>query len=310
MPGIGRFRNFNDASTPRVKCRHALLNVGEHIANPGVAHPRFPCQRRFIAEQPVAGLLDFLGCVAAQRLEQRRVRFRNAVNQQPFDFAHPDGQRGHLSQFSRTLHKLWPDRYRLWRFLLRNTNQHVAQRRNTLASCGNHIANRRATEVLRQFLIIDGHPCLAGSVRHRQRDDDRHLQFHQLLHKVQALVEVGRVNDGENRVGRLRAGHTSKNHIDGDLFFERVRTKSVCAWQVDKFDGTVLGFEQTHVTFDGYAWVIADALAQPGQSIEKGALAGVWATDNRNAGVGLPASGNVVYGNASFGWLSHRCCVA
>jgi hypothetical protein len=48
------------------------------------------------------------------------------------------------------------------------------------------------------------------------------------------------------------------------------------------------------VPLDRNAGIIADALSQARQSIEKSALTGVRTADNRNAGLWLPAYGYVI----------------
>jgi len=60
------------------------------------------------------------------------------------------------------------------------------------------------------------------------------------------------------------------------------------------------------VAFDGYAGIVANALPQASQTIEECALARIRATDNRDAGIRLPASWNVVEKYAGFGGFSHR----
>ena len=67
----------------------------------------------------------------------------------------------------------------------------------------------------------------------------------------------------------------------------------VRARQVDQFDGPAVRLQRANVPLYGDARVVADALPQAGQTIEERALAGIGPTDNRNAGFGLPACGNV-----------------
>ena len=73
------------------------------------------------------------------------------------------------------------------------------------------------------------------------------------------------------------------------------------AWQVNEFEGDIVGLQQANVPLDRNARVVADTLAQTRQSIEECALTGIRTADNRNAGARRPVYGNVFYGYASFG---------
>jgi len=108
----------------------------------------------------------------------------------------------------------------------------------------------------------------------------------------------------------LRAGHTAENYVDGNLLFEGMRTQSMGARQIDKLDSLVVDFERADMTFNRNAGVVANPLPETGQSIKQCALAGIWITDHRDAGIRLPAPGDVVKRNASFGRFSHRCWCA
>ena len=110
-----------------------------------------------------------------------------------------------------------------------------------------------------------------------------------MLHQVKALVKVGRVDDGEYRIGRLRALHAAENHVDGDLFFERVGAEPMRTRQIDELDRAVISLERTDVFFDRDARVVAGLLSQAGQAIEKGALARIRIADDRDAGRRMPA---------------------
>ncbi len=79
------------------------------------------------------------------------------------------------------------------------------------------------------------------------------------------------------------------------------------AWQVDEFYRLIVGLERADMTFDSDARIIADSLAQPRQAIEQCALPRIRTTNNRNAGIRLPAPGNVFEKYAGFGGLRHRC---
>jgi hypothetical protein len=159
----------------------------------------------------------------------------------------------------------------------------------------------------RQFFYINTQTARLRGIHHRQCNDDRTFKLDQLLHKVKALVEIGRVNDGQNSIRRLSARHASENYVDRELFFERMCAESVRTGQVDEFDRLIVGLKQSDVALDGDTRVVAYALPQTRQSIEERAFSRIGCADNRDAGVGLPASWDVFEKYAGFGSLSHRC---
>lgn len=77
------------------------------------------------------------------------------------------------------------------------------------------------------------------------------------------------------------------------------------ARQIDQFDQYIVNFDVADMAFDRDTRVIADALPEPGQSIKECAFAGVRTTDNRNAGIRLPAYGYLVYGDSNW-FASHQ----
>ena len=76
--------------------------------------------------------------------------------------------------------------------------------------------------------------------------------------------------------------------------------------QIDKFDSEIVGLERADMLLDRHARVIADTLAQAGQTIEECAFARVRATDHRNTDSRLSAYGYVRYRNSCFRRLSHQ----
>jgi len=114
-----------------------------------------------------------------------------------------------------------------------------------------------------------------------------------LLHQVQALIKISRIDDGKNSVGRLGTFHATEYHIDRDLFFKGVCGEPVRTGKIHEFDGLVVSFQLANMAFNRDARIIADALPEPCQAIKKSAFARIWTTDNRNAGIRLPAYGNI-----------------
>lgn len=72
------------------------------------------------------------------------------------------------------------------------------------------------------------------------------------------------------------------------------------ARQIDKFDDFVVGFEKTDVFLDRYAGVVANALFESGQAIEKRALARIGIADNRYARLNALRYGYLIGGNTYF----------
>ena len=118
--------------------------------------------------------------------------------------------------------KTWrrPGRRWFWHRLVNEVDQHVAQFIDALSCRCNNLANTDAVQVRNQCVQIDDHAAGFGGIRHRQRDNDGPLEIQQLLHQVQALVKVGRIDDRENGVRWLSTLHATEDHIDSDLFFE------------------------------------------------------------------------------------------
>ena len=91
------------------------------------------------------------------------------------------------------------------------------------------------------------------------------------------------------------------------LLFERMCAKTVRSGEVNEFNGLIVDFEQADMPLNGDARIIAYALAKSGQTIEECALARVRAANHRDAGICLPASGDIFEKYAGFSCVSHRC---
>ena len=110
------------------------------------------------------------------------------------------------------------------------------------------------------------------------------------------LIEIRRVDDREDRIGAIRIGQTAEDDVDRDAFFVGVRAQSVRTGEIDEFHVTVAHHQRAGVALDGYAGIVADPLAESGQTVEKGALPRIGGANHRDAGIGLPARGDL-------GWL-------
>ena len=78
------------------------------------------------------------------------------------------------------------------------------------------------------------------------------------------------------------------------------------ARQVDELNDLTINFEQANVAFNRYAGIVANALSKTGQTIKKSTFARIRAANDRDAGIRLPASWNVIEKYAGFGGFSHR----
>ena len=70
-------------------------------------------------------------------------------------------------------------------------------------------------------------------------------------------------------------------------------TETVRARKVNQFYSLAIGLQGADMPFDGNAGIIANTLPETRQSIEQSAFARIWTADDRNAGIGLPAYGNI-----------------
>ncbi len=77
------------------------------------------------------------------------------------------------------------------------------------------------------------------------------------------------------------------------------------ARQVDQLQNYVVDLEFADMTFDRDTRIVANTLIQTGKSIKEGALAGIGAADNCDAGIKLPAYGYLVNRNSDC-FVSHQ----
>ena len=100
----------------------------------------------------------------------------------------------------------------------------MAQHVEAGTGCSDNRVHRHS-EQRAEFCRVHLDAAFLCGVVHRQGDDRRQLEFDELLHQKQPLVEIGRVQHRENAVWRLGAFHAAEDHIDRDFFLERVRTQ-------------------------------------------------------------------------------------
>ena len=127
----------------------------------------------------------------------------------------------------------------------------------------------RHAQCLRQCARLDGTALTAYHVHHIERDDDRQTQFHELGGQVQVALEVGRVDNVQNRVGLL-----GDQIVTGYNLLKRVRRKRINARQVLN-DHVPVTAQLAFLFFNGDAGPVADVLTCTGQGIEQCGLATV-----------------------------------
>ena len=81
-------------------------------------------------------------------------------------------------------------------------------------------------------------------------------------------IEVGRIDDGNHDIRARLLGPPAQEQIDRDHLVGAARSKAVGPWEIDQIDGHGTGCEVALLQFDRDTWVVADALAEPGESVE------------------------------------------
>ena len=86
--------------------------------------------------------------------------------------------------------------------------------------------------------------------------------------------------------GTLHAGHVALQNIDGHLLVFRLGRKAVDARKIDQRNFFAFAVaDVAGMVLDGYAGKVADLLAQSGEPIEEGGLAGIRRPYNRNGSI-------------------------
>jgi hypothetical protein len=130
---------------------------------------------------------------------------------------------------------------------------------------------------------------LIGHVQQHQRGqtdgEDRRGQ-HQLT------IQVRGVEYKQDAIGLGYAGHLAGEHIDGDARVLRVGGERIDAGQIDERE--VVAADRLHaagVVFHRDAGIVRDLLAQAGEPVEEGGLAGVGRADERDRAQGRLLAG-------------------
>jgi hypothetical protein len=70
--------------------------------------------------------------------------------------------------------------------------------------------------------------------------------------------------------------------------------------KIDKLRRRICGFQETDMTLDSYAWIVANALFESGETIKKRALAGIGITDYHDARIRAFGYGYLIGRDADF----------
>ena len=120
-------------------------------------------------------------------------------------------------------------------------------------------------------------------VAHIEQDEGGQADGEDRRGEHELAGEVEGIEDQDDGVGLGRAGHFAAEHVDGDAGVFRVGGERVDAGQVD--EGEVFAADaghEAHALLDGDAGEVGDLLAQAGEAVEEGGLAGVGRADEDN----------------------------
>ena len=147
--------------------------------------------------------------------------------------------------------------------------------------------DHRHAEFGRQPLAIDGEAVAPGEIDHVERDHGGMAEADHLQGEAQMVVEIGRVEHEQHRVGQPFALLPAEDDVARDLLVRARRVEAVGAGQVDQLDrAAVVEREASRMALDRDSGIIADLLAGAGQHVEQGALAGIGVADHRDQGDG------------------------
>jgi hypothetical protein len=183
-----------------------------------------------------------------------------SVDQKALDFGSAQWNARRRRKFLRSSGQFGPGFGSLRRRRFWQIDQGIAKFIDALPGGRNDPTNPRTAKMRRQLVHIDFQTVQFSGIRHGQGDNDRALELYQLLHEIQSLVEIGRIDNGKNTVRRLGTGHATKDHVDRYLLLERMSAQRVRSRQIDKLDGPVVGLERADMPLDRNARVVADPL--------------------------------------------------
>ena len=125
--------------------------------------------------------------------------------------------------------------------------------------------------------------ALLQLVGHVQDDEGRQTQGEDRRRQDEVAAEVRDVEDEEDRVGLRNTRHPPHQDVVRHLLVLRARREAVDAREVDDVElGCVFDLQLAEVLLDRDAGKVGDLLAQTGQAVEEGRLAGVGGSDDRH----------------------------
>ena len=123
--------------------------------------------------------------------------------------------------------------------------------------------NDRAAQLAGEFLDVDLVAVLLDDVHHVDGHDHRDAELGQLRGEVEVPLQVGAVDDVQNRIGTLR-----DQVVPGDDLFECVGGQRINTGKVHD-DDVVMLLQLAFLLFDRDAGPVADELVRAGQRIEQ-----------------------------------------
>ena len=136
--------------------------------------------------------------------------------------------------------------------------------------------DHRHAEVVGELRRVDAVAVPADDIHHVQRDDHRNPQLSELRGQIQVALQIGCVDDVEQRVRAL-----VDQHVAGDDFLHRVRAEGINARKVGD-DDVLFALEAAFLLFNRNARPVADELVGAGQRVEQRCLAAVRVTGKRD----------------------------
>ncbi len=163
---------------------------------------------------------------------------------------------------------------------LRSSCQEVRHRLQAFAGGGADQRDGRA-ELAGQLQHIHLTALLVQLVSHVEQHQGGQSQGDDAPGQDQMAVQVIGVEDEDDRVGQLGAGHAAVEHIHRDALILRLGIEAVNAGQVNQVDlVAALQTIAAGVVLHGDAGEVANLLAQSGQAVEERGFAGIGRTDD------------------------------
>ena len=129
-----------------------------------------------------------------------------------------------------------------------------------------------------QYLRFDLDALLRGDIHHVQGQNDRRGQHQQLGQQVQASLQDGSIDHGDDHVGPL-----ANDVLACDPLLFRVGGQAVRARQVYEVAQHAVVAVGTRLLCDGLAGPVADVLVHPGENVKDRRLAHVWLPGQRDS---------------------------